>query len=223
MSDKLISDRATGLSYRIRMPAGTQAQGCVVLLHGVGGDETNLASAGEALARDALVVLPRGPLTLGPGQFGWFRVAFTASGPVIQEAEADNSRRVVGRFIEQLQVAHGIAPARTVVAGFSQGGIISASVALTEPERVAGFGILGGRILPELKPHLAGRERLRHLHGFVGHGLQDTTLPVSWAERSDQWLGELGVAHETRLYPGGHSISAPMQVDFVEWVRGRLA
>jgi phospholipase/carboxylesterase len=222
MSDKLISDRTTGLSYRMRTPAAVEPKGCVILLHGVGGDETNLADVGDALVRDALVVLPRGPLTLGPGQYGWFRVTFTATGPVIQEAEADNSRRVLARFIEQLQATHGIAPARTLIAGFSQGGIISASVALTEPERVAGFGILGGRILPELKPHLASHERLCHLRAFVGHGLQDNTLPVSWAERSDRWLGELGVPHETRLYPGGHSISAPMQVDFVEWVRGRL-
>ncbi len=223
MSDKLISDRTTGLFYRVRVPQSGQPKGCVVLLHGVGGNETNLAGMAEALARDALVLLPRGPLTLGPGQFGWFRVAFTATGPVIQEAQADSSRRVVARFIEQLQASHGIAPAKTVIAGFSQGGIISASVALSEPEKVAGFGILSGRILPELKPQLAGGERLRNLRAFVGHGLQDNTLPVSWAERSDQWLGELGVAHETRLYPGGHAISAPMQVDFVEWVRARLA
>ena len=222
MSDKLITERATGLSYRVRTPAAAKPRGCVVLLHGVGGDETNLAALGEVLARDTLVLLPRGPLTLGPGQFGWFRVAFTATGPAIQENEADSSRRVVARFVEQLQAAHGIAPAQTVIAGFSQGGIISASVALSEPERVAGFGLLGGRILPELKPHLASRERLHHLRAFVGHGLQDNTLPASWAERSDRWLGELGVTHETRLYPGGHAISAPMQVDFVEWVRARL-
>ena len=175
------------------------------------------------MANDALVVLPRGPLTLGPGQYGWFQVTFAATGPVIEEAQADSSRQLVTRFLAQLQASHGIAPAKTLIAGFSQGGIISASVALSAPESVAGFGILSGRILPELKPHLASRERLAHLRAFVGHGLQDNKLPVSWAERSDQWLEELGVAHETRLHPGGHAVSGPMQADFVAWVRERLA
>lgn len=223
MTDPMISDSASGLSYRVREPVSGPAGSCVVLLHGVGGDETNLARVGDAIAGDALVVLPRGPLTLGPGQFGWFRVAFTATGPVIEETEAESSRRTVIRLVEHLQSTHGISAGKTVIAGFSQGGIVSASVALTAPEKVKGFGILSGRILPELKPQLASKERLPHLRAFIGHGLQDNTLPVSWAQRSDQWLGELGVTHETRLYPGGHSIGPAMQADFVQWVRNSLA
>lgn len=220
--DALIADPSTGLSYR-QLGGSRAPSACVVLLHGVGGDELNLASLGEALANDALVVLPRGPLNLGPGQYGWFQVAFTASGPVIDEAQADSSRQLVTRFVTQLQAAHGIAPARTLIAGFSQGGIISASVALSAPESVAGFGILSGRILPELRSQLASRERLAHLQAFVGHGLQDNKLPVTWAERSDQWLEELGVAHVTRLHPGGHAVSGPVQADFVSWARKQLA
>jgi phospholipase/carboxylesterase len=218
----LINDLATGLSYH-QIGGSGAARACVVLLHGVGGDETNLARVGAAIAGDALVVLPRGPLTLGPGQYGWFRVSFTASGPVIEEAQADRSRQLVTRFVTQLQATHGIAPGKTLIAGFSQGGIISASVALSAPESVAGFGILSGRILPELKPHLASRERLAHLRAFVSHGLQDDKLPVTWAQRSDHWLAELGVAHETRLHPGGHAVSAAMQADFAAWVRKLLA
>jgi phospholipase/carboxylesterase len=218
----LINDPATGLSYR-RLGGSGAPGACVVLLHGVGGDETNLAGVGAAIAGDALVVLPRGPLTLGPGQYGWFRVSFTASGPVIEAAQADSSRQLVTRFVTQLQATHGIAPGKTLIAGFSQGGIISASVALSAPERVAGFGILSGRILPELRPQLASRERLAHLRAFVGHGLQDNKLPASWAQRSDQWLAELGVVHETCLHPGGHTVSAAMQADFAAWVRRLLA
>ena len=219
--DALITDPATGLGYRQRGTAARRA--CVVLLHGVGGDELNLAGLGEALAVDALVVLPRGPLTLGPGQYGWFQVTFAASGPVIEEAQAESSRQLVTRFVEQLQALHGISPAKTLIAGFSQGGIISASVGLSAPEAVAGFGILSGRILPELKPRLASRERLVHLHAFVGHGLQDNKLPPTWAQRSHQWLDELGVAHELQLHPGGHAVSAPMQAGFLAWARKQLA
>jgi phospholipase/carboxylesterase len=44
-------------------------------------------------------------------------------------------------------------------------------------------------------------------------------LPVMWAQRSDQLLSDLGVAHLTRLYPIDHGISAKMQADFLSWLQ----
>lgn len=206
-------------AFRLRQPQPAP-QACVVLLHGVGGSETNLADLAAAIDRDTLVVLPRGPLPFAPGQFGWFRVSFTASGPSIVVAEAEKSRQSLIQFMAQLQSAYGIDPQKTVIAGFSQGGILSASVALSAPECVAGFGVLSGRILPELEPHLASKVRLAKLRGFIAHGEYDSKLPVTWAQRSDRLLDELGVAHLTRLYPIDHAISAAMQADFLQWLKG---
>ncbi len=210
------------LPFRVLQPQPAHPTALLVLLHGVGGSETNLADLATDLPH-TLVVLARGPLTLGPGQFAWFRVAFTAAGPRIDAREAEHSRQTLIRFVTQLQQVHGIAPQRTVVAGFSQGGILSASVALSAPEHVAGFGLLSGRILPELEPHLASPAQLAGLQAFVGHGEQDSKLPVAWAERSNQWLTQLGVAHQNRRYPIDHSISTEMQADFLAWLRPLLA
>lgn len=211
---------AFGLAFRIRQPQPAQPKGCVVLLHGVGGSELNLADLAAAIDPDTLVLLPRGRLEFASGQFGWFRVAFTPSGPSIVASEAEDSRLALIRFVEQVQTTFGIVPQHTVIAGFSQGGILSASVALSAPERVAGFGILSGRILPELEPHLADSAALAKLRGFIGHGEYDSKLPVIWAQRSDQLLNGLGVPHLTRLYPIDHAISAAMQADFLEWLHG---
>jgi phospholipase/carboxylesterase len=207
------------LTFQLKQPQPARPNALVVLLHGVGGSETNLAGLAEAMDPQTLVVMPRGPITLGAGQYGWFRVAFTAAGPQIVEQEAELSRQTLVRFVEQLQSVYGIAPQKTVIAGFSQGGILSASVGLSAPERVAGFGILSGRILPELQPHLAEKALLTQLRAFVGHGEYDSKLPVLWAQRSDQWLNDLGVAHLTRLYPIDHGISAAMQADFLTWLQ----
>ena len=125
------------LAFRIKQPQPAQPKACVILLHGVGGSETNLTDLAAGIGPDTLVVLPRGPLEFAPGQFGWFRVAFTTSGPRIVESEAEQSRLALIRFVEQLQSAYSIAPQHTVIAGFSQGGILSASVALSAPERIA--------------------------------------------------------------------------------------
>jgi phospholipase/carboxylesterase len=207
------------LAFRIKQPQPSQPKACVILLHGVGGSETNLIDLATGIGPDTLVVLPRGPLEFAPGQFGWFRVAFTAGGPRIVESEAEQSRLTLINFVEQLQSAYSIAPQHTVIAGFSQGGILSASVALSTPERVAAFGVLSGRILPELQPHLADKQRLATLRAFIGHGEYDSKLPVVWAQRSDQLLTELEVEHLTQLYPIDHSISPAMQVEFLEWLQ----
>lgn len=210
------------LAYRVRQPQPAQPKALLVLLHGVGGAESNLLELAAGVDTDTLVLLPRGPLTLGPGQFAWFRVAFTASGPRIDAQEAEQSRLDLIRFVAQVQAAYGIASQQTVIAGFSQGGILSASVALTSPESVAGFGILSGRILPELEPHLAAPARLAALQGFIGHGEHDSKLPIMWAQRSEALLAQLGVTYDARRYPIDHGISAAMHADFVQWLAGVL-
>ena len=211
-------DPAFALAFRTLQPPPARPASLLVLLHGVGGNEGNLAALGAEVDGDTLVVLPRGPITLGPEAFGWFRVAFTGHGPQIVASEADASRRTLIDFIGQLQRAHGIDAAHTVVAGFSQGGILSVSVALTAPERVAAFAVLAGRILPELEPHLASREQLSALRGYIAHGTHDDKLPASWAQRADDWLTRLGIEHLTKLYPTGHELGAAMRTDFLAWL-----
>ena len=198
--------------------APTLPRRLLVLCHGVGGNENNLLTFAARVPADTVVVLVRGPLTLAAGQYAWFQVAFGPQGPRPDLAAAEQSRQRLAAFIAEMQALYGIAPADTVVAGFSQGGIISASVALTRPELVAGFGVLAGRILPELEPQLAARGALAHVRGFIGHGRDDTKLSVDWARRADEWLTELGIPHQTHLYPGDHGMPAAMQDDFLAWL-----
>lgn len=214
----LFEDPGFALAFRTVQPAPKHPTSLLVLLHGVGGDETNLASLAAGVPPETLVVMPRGPVALGPQAYGWFRVTFTGSGPVIEAAEAEASRRLLADFLRQLQLRHGVDGDHTVVAGFSQGGILSASVALSEPERVAGFGILAGRILPELEPRVAAPSRLARLRGIVAHGRLDEKLPVDWAHRASASLSRWGVAHGLHLYPAGHALTAAMQADFLAWL-----
>ena len=208
----------TDLSLVYRMPESDgRRQRLLVLCHGVGGNETNLLSLAADVSQDTAVALVRGPLTLGPGQYAWFQVTFGPDGPRPDLVEAERSRQQLAAFIAELQAQWGIDASQTVVAGFSQGGIISASVALTRPELVAGFGVLAGRILPELEPQLASGDALAHLGAFIGHGCDDTKLPVAWAQRADTWLTHLGIPHDMRLYPGGHGIPPQMADDFLRW------
>lgn len=190
----------------------------VVLLHGVGGDESQLAALGDRLPRDALVALPRGQRSISGDRLGWFREGLSEDGPQVVEDEAEEARTRMADFVRRLQERFDVPPARTLVAGFSQGGMLAAAVALTTPGLVAGFAMAGGRIMPELEPHLADGDALAGLHALVVHGRDDEVLPVDWARRAGAWLDRLGVAHELRVHEAGHELTAGMEEDVAGWV-----
>lgn len=202
------------------------ARARLILTHGVGGNEMNMAALAAAVDPRVDVRLVRGPLVFAPGQFGWFQVSFGPSGPVIDALQAETGRErliALAREWRRNDAQAGGAPLPTVVAGFSQGGIMSAISALTSPADLAGFGVLSGRILPEIAPVIASAEALAGTQGFIGHGRFDNKLPVDWAHRADRWLTELGVRHETHLYDLGHEIDAQVVQDFCRWLAGPLA
>lgn len=209
------------LPYRLR-PAQGQAQGLLLLLHGVGGNEASLAGLAALVPAAISVALVRSPLPMGASGFAAFAVNFTADGPVIDAAAAEASRLKLVRFVEEIQQRTGLPADRTLIAGFSQGGIMSASLALTSPESVAGFGIISGRILSEITPLIAAPARLAHLQALILHGEHDNTLPLAWAERSAELLQSLGLAFQARHYPARHEISEAMAADFVAWVKSVL-
>lgn len=213
----MVVDAHSGLVFERTGPDRPDA--LLVLLHGVGGNEANLAGLGAAMDPRIACVRPRGPLTYSPGCHAWFDVRFGPAGPVIDSAQAEAARAQLAALVHSLQGQLGPDRDRTVVAGFSQGGIMSASVGLTRPDLVTGFGILSGRILPELEPHIAPPEARRGLRAFVGHGLEDPTLAAGWADRSDAWLRRLEVPCESRRYDAGHELAEAMIVDFKRWIQ----
>lgn len=188
----------------------------LLLLHGVGSNEANLAPLAASLPEGLEVLLLRGPLQVGPQGFAWYQVNFTSNGPSFNQEQAESSRQLLLRFIEALPQLP------TVIAGFSQGGIMSSSVGVTEPELVKGFALLSGRMLREIDPRIATPERLKSVSAFIAHGLQDNVLPVDWAKEADAWLERIGVAHETHFYNMAHEIVAEELADFSRWLTKTL-
>lgn len=212
------------LAHRVRAPANgnTNDAPCLILLHGVGANEANLIDFAARQDPRLTIVLARGPLTFGPNQYGWFNVNFGTSGPVINATQAEQSRQTLIDFIDGLPGTYQIDAKRIWIAGFSQGGILSASVGLTRPDKVAGFGILSGRILPEIAPLMAKPDALKKLHAFVSHGIDDGKLSINFARNAKSLLTENHVQLAYREYNAVHELNASMQTDFVQWVAQQL-
>ncbi|SFB00525.1 phospholipase/carboxylesterase [Collimonas sp. OK607] len=212
------------LAHRVRSPDNLTAGSapCLILLHGVGANEANLIEFAQRQDPRLLVILARAPIAFGPGQFGWFNVNFTSTGPVINVAQSEQSRQTLVDFIDGLPSVYDIDPNRVWIAGFSQGGILSASVALTRPDKVAGFGILSGRILPEIAPLIGTNVALRKVHGFVSHGVHDGKLTINFARSAQRLLTEKEVRLTYREYDAVHELNETMQRDFCSWIAQQI-
>lgn len=214
------------LAFRLR-PAHTSdtRRPLLLLLHGAGGDESSLAPLVPHLPADVGVMLLRAPIAAPQGGYTWYTLQETAAGLRPDADQAEASRQLLLRFIAQVRQVHPFDPRQLYIAGFSQGGAMSASVGLTRPDKVAAIGILSGRILSQVKWQLAPTEQLSQLHAFLAHGGADEVIPSEHAVDAMHTLAEHRVRLVYRDYPGGHEISGAMARDFADWVaqRARLA
>lgn len=221
--NKVAIEPVSGLAYRVRPALVESASApCLLLLHGVGSNESGFIELAQQMDPRLVVILVRGPLVLAPGRFAFFQVNFTPSGPAIDADQAERSRTMLLDFIGELPASRGVDPERIWIAGFSQGGIMSASVALTAPDSVAGFGVLSGRILPEVLPKVRRGPALDEVQAFVSHGVHDQTLGIHFAHHARQVLTDLGVPLTYTEYAAGHSLDGAMIGDFQRWLGTQL-
>lgn len=195
----------------------------LLLLHGVGSHEGDLMGLAPYLDPRFFIVSARAPVVLGPGMYGWFHVQLDPYHPIINPDEAEASRRTLLGFIDELIEAYGPDPARVYLMGFSQGAIMSLSVALTRPDKVAGVVVMSGRVLPEVQPLMASPEAMRELPVFVAHGTEDPVLPVEHGRAAKRLLEGLPVTLTYREYPMGHQVSEESLADVAAWLTERLA
>ncbi|WKL49260.1 alpha/beta fold hydrolase [Flavobacterium pectinovorum] len=218
------SKEKTALHYLVRQPkTKTQNPPLLLLLHGVGGNEQNLFSFANELPDNFLVVSARGPLTFGPDSFAWFQVNFTGGYPQINEQQAEAARVTILDFIESLKSELDFDEKQVYLMGFSQGGIMSYSVALTEPEKIKGIAVMSARLLPEVKPLIADEKRLEKLKVFISHGKQDAVLHFPFATDAVSYLQNKGITPEFHQYDEGHTISKKMFDDVNLWLKTSIS
>lgn len=213
----------TKLHYVVRQPkVQTANPPLLILLHGVGGNEQNLFSFAPELPDTFVVVSARGPLTFGPNSFAWFQVDFSTGKPQINAEQAENARKMIIDFIEDLKTEINFDSQQVYLMGFSQGGIMSYSVSLTAPEKVKGIAVMSGRLLPEIKPLIADEKRLEKLKIFISHGKQDAVLNYQYAVDASEFLKTKNLNPEFHSYQEGHTVNKQMFDDVNLWLKANL-
>ncbi len=211
------------LVHLVRQPLPDESNPpLLLLLHGVGSNEHDLFGLAPMLDPRFVVVSLRAPNTLAPGSYAWFHVEFTPQGSLINPAEAEQSRQILIETIQQAVAAFGANPQRVYLMGFSQGAIMSASVALTRPDLVAGAVLMSGRILPEIQPRMVEPEQLTGLPILAVHGSADTVLPIHNGRASRDLLSKLPVKLTYKEYAMGHEVTPQSLRDVQAWLGERL-
>jgi phospholipase/carboxylesterase len=215
--------KALSLVHLTRQPlVNTHKPPLLLLLHGVGSNEQDLFGLAPLLDKRFLILSLRAPNTLAPGSYAWFAVNFTPQEPIINYEQAQASLKTLIAFISEAVSAYEANPEQVYLMGFSQGAIMSASIALTHPDLVEGAALMSGRILPEIRPLIATSEQLNGLPVLVVHGTEDTVLPINHGRASRDLLSSLPVALTYHEYPTGHEVSPWSLNDVNKWLSEQL-
>lgn len=171
----------------------------VVLLHGYGSTEQDLAGLVTALNVGPRWASLRAPLDTPNGGAAWFSI--TTPGNPDAEPVQQATDAIWEWVDENLPPNIAIVPI-----GFSQGGLMATQLLRTRPDRVRAPVVLGGFVLgfPQ-----AGDDTLASGRPpvFWGRGAEDTVIAASAIARTSAWLPTHSTLDE-RIYPGlAHGIS----------------
>lgn len=212
------------LVHLVRQPlVEASAPPLLLLLHGVGGNEHNLFALAPSLDKRLLILSARAPNILGSDSYAWFEVNFTPQGPIINAAQAEASRKALIAFIHEVIATYSADPKQVYLMGFSQGAIMSASIALTRPDLIAGAVLMSGRILSEIQSLIVAPEKLTGLPILIVHGTLDAVVPINSGRAAREMLSSLPVELTYHEYPTmGHEVSPESLADVTMWLSAHL-
>jgi phospholipase/carboxylesterase len=195
------------ITSTVREPEGVPA-GAIVLIHGRGTDADDLEPLLDLLdpARRFVGVFPRGPLVLPPGGRHWYivrQVGFPDAGTFLRTFDE------LAQHLDSFLAERGTSPERTVLAGFSQGAVMSYALALgaNRPTPAAVLAFSG--FIPSVEGFDLALGERGGLPVSISHGALDPVIDVGFGRAARDRLGAAGLGVRYREDPVGHAIAPP--------------
>lgn len=192
----------------------------VVLLHGRG-DRPRVPGGPFSRASTAMrLILPRAPTPLGTG-FTWLPVSVTEGKTELLSMALEARAKQLAELVEWLRMERPTL-GKPIVAGFSQGAMLSFTLALRHPQTFAIALPAAGWVPPSLMPEAVieseGRIRIRTLHGA-----DDLIVPLEPTRAVVNRLRELSWDIELEAFEGvAHTMTAEMNARFETWLEEAL-
>jgi phospholipase/carboxylesterase len=180
----------------------------LLLLHGTGGDETDLLPLGEALAPGAALLSPRGKV-LENGMPRFFRRL--AEG-VFDVRDVETRAHELADFVLAAQEAYSLA--KPIAVGFSNGANIAAAILLLRPE------VLGGAVLfrPMVPLEPATLPDLQGIGVLIGAARRDPIATPAETARLSGLLERAGAQVEIQWVDAGHGLTTTDVANAKAWL-----
>jgi phospholipase/carboxylesterase len=189
----------------------------IFVMHGMGSNEQNMLPLADGLEEQFYIFSIRGSLSQPPGY-----AFFTIEGygkphrEVFHEA-IDGLKS----FIEYASKEYPLDKTQLYLLGFSQGAILSMSLALILGNTIKGIVALSG-YLPKIVIEDYEIKQVDNLSIFISHGERDGVLPYQWGIEASEYFKQLNADVSFHSYEEGHSVSSQNVQDFKKWILKQL-
>ncbi len=198
-------------------PAG-DTHPTVIMLHGLGADEHDLAGLSQYLDSRLLTISVRAPFPLEWGGYKWYD--FRESGQPDPDFFKESFERL-SSFVNEAMEYYPIMKEHVYLLGFSMGSVMSLAMALSRPGMFRGVAANSGYLAEETHLHYDWRES-GATEFFVAHGLFDQVIPVQASRIIKERLEAAGTSLEYHEFPMAHEISSESLDAMTKWFSRRI-
>jgi phospholipase/carboxylesterase len=203
--------------YDIHLPANMDPDKkypVIFTLHGKGSNEKKMFGLVAPLADDFIIIGIRGNLLLGSG-YQYYDLK--SLGNPIREM-FDEAAKQLEAFIYYATEKYPIDLSKRYLLGFSQGAILSMTLALTMGEELKGIVSLNGYVPDFVKTEYPLRS-VKDVSVFISHGEYDSVFPVRIGHETAAFFKDQAPRLTFKLYPTDHGVSEENQIDFLNWLK----
>jgi len=198
----------------------------VIWLHGLGADGNDFVPVMKQMKLPRLGIrfvfphAPMRPVTINGGfvMRAWYDIAYQELALKEDERGLRESQRLIEDMIAR-ENKRGIPSSRIVLAGFSQGGVITLQAGLRQPKRLAGLMALSAYLPMSPMVEVERNAASNSVPIFMGHGIADDIVPLALAKMSRDTLIKLGYEVEWHQYQMPHSVCPEELADIGAWLK----
>ncbi len=216
----------------IEVEAAEMPRFSVIWMHGLGADGSDFDSVVPELGladspgvRFIFPHAPHMPVTCNGGYVmrAWYDiVSLGSTSRSVDEAGIIHSRQAIRQLIAR-ENQRGVPCSRIFLAGFSQGGAIAYTTALTHPQPLAGLIALSTYIPAQKLLEEEATEANRTVPIFAAHGTEDDVVSPELGIRARDFLTLHGYRYEWHEYPMPHSVCLEEVNEIGRWLRDRIS
>lgn len=207
------------------------AKKTIIWLHGLGADGSDFTPIVPELKLPADLNIrfifphaPMIPVTINNGQVmrAWYDIFSLIGDRKIDHEGIRQSEKRIHQLIEK-EKSRGISEENIILAGFSQGAVMTLATGLAYPKRLGGLIALSG-YLPFPENVLA--ERLNPANEktpvFIAHGTEDKIVPYALGKAAYLNLKKAALPLSWHAYEMGHTVCQQEIHDISQWIINTL-